>query len=81
MEPEQKQEWSMLEGKIEAILAFQARDTDRIEKWKHDAQYGELLNGASDLSLLSGSVLQSLVCIERAFATTWFDGELGYIGP
>jgi hypothetical protein len=49
MEPEQKQDWSVLEGKVEAVLAFQAKGNDRIEKWKREAQYGELLNIAEDI--------------------------------
>ena len=39
----------MLEEKIKAILAFQATGSDRIDKWKYEAQYGELLNIAEDI--------------------------------
>ncbi|MCG9738331.1 hypothetical protein L1D32_09205 [Shewanella insulae] len=49
MEPEQKQDWSVLEQKVEAILAFQAKGNERIDKWKHEALYGELLNIAEDI--------------------------------
>ena len=39
----------MLEEKIKAILAFQATGSDRIDKWKYKAQYGELFNIAEDI--------------------------------
>ncbi|MCG9655168.1 DUF6765 family protein [Vibrio vulnificus] len=49
MDIAQKQSWAILESKIATILAFQATGDERISKWKHEAQYGELLNIAEDI--------------------------------
>ncbi len=49
MDPEQKQDWHVLEDKLKKILALQAKGEDRIAKWQSEAQYGDLFNVAEDI--------------------------------
>ncbi|RTZ18259.1 hypothetical protein EJ063_05585 [Vibrio aquaticus] len=45
----QQQTWEHLASKVVTVLQYQAKGDERIAKWKHEAQYGELFNIAEDI--------------------------------